>query len=171
MIKYTNRTCDKCGARKPQPDMIRKEVYVETGKSKATVTNDTYWWMAFGDKAASRAVKRALANSGERTYTRKKTVWSCRNCRAPDSNYVPPAPKRIARPATNAPKVGGVNVPVAAADAQVVVPKTRIGTFLHVVKRCWYILQKIIDRLPRTIFGWIILLYAVVVVLALLDGG
>lgn len=170
MIKYTNRTCHTCGARKPQPDMLRREIEVETGKSRATISTATWFGVAAGDKASVRAVKRAGFNNGERTYTRKKIIWVCRNCRAPATDYNPPAPKRIARPAAT-PRIGGVNVPVAAADTQVVVPKTRIGAFLHVANRCWYILQKIIDRLPRTIFGWIILLYAVVVVLALLDGG
>ena len=153
MIKYTNRTCDKCGARKPQPDMVRKEVYVETGKSKTTVSNDTYWGMAGGDKAAGRAAKRALYNSGERTYSRKKTVWSCKNCRAPDSNYVPPVRKKLAVN-TNVHTVSGVDVPI-----------------VNTITQFRSILRKIIDRRPRTIFGWIILLYAVVVVLALLDGG
>lgn len=152
-IKYANRTCDKCGARKPQPDMIRKEVYVETGKSKTTVTNDTYWGMAGGDKAAARAAKRALYNSGERTYTRKKTVWSCKNCRAPDSNYVPPVQKKLVVN-TNVHAVGGVDAPISNTSTQ---SKS--------------ILQKIVDRRPRTIFGWIILLYAVAVVLAMIDGG
>lgn len=82
-IKYANRTCDKCGARKPQPEMVRKEVYVETGKSTATISTNTWLGVMGGDKASGRAVKRAMFNNGERTYTRKKTVWSCRNCNAP----------------------------------------------------------------------------------------
>lgn len=160
-IRYTNRTCDKCGARKQQPDMIRKEVYVETGKSKATVSNDTYWAMAFGDKAASRAVKRALTNSSERTYTRKKTVWTCKNCRAPDSNYVPPAPKRVA---ANVPKADNLSVSANTTN-------TPITTTVKVVTKSGSILQKIIDRRPRSVLGWIVLMYAVAVILAMLDGG
>lgn len=177
MIKYTNRTCNKCGARKSQPDMICKEVYVEIGKSKATVSNDTYWWMAFGDKAASRAVKRALANSGERTYTRKKTVWSCKNCRAPDRNYVPPVRKKLGVN-TNVSKLNSdythivtTNTQNTATDIQVVVTPTRIDTFFNVVNRCGYILQRIIDNRPRTYLGWFILIYVVAILLAMLDGG
>ena len=162
MIKYTNRTCDKCGARKQQPDMIRKEVYVETGKSKATVSNDTYWAMAFGDKGAARAVKRALTNSNERTYTRKKTVWSCKNCRAPDSSYVPPVRKKLDV---------NTNVPKLNSDYTHIVTTTTNTSIANTSTQARSILRKIIDRRPRTIFGWIILLYAVVVVLALLDGG
>ena len=141
--------------------MIRKEVYVETGKSKATVSNDTYWAMAFGDKAATRAVKRALTNSSERTYTRKKTVWACKNCRAPDSNYVPPAPKRVA---TNVSNVDSLR-------AAVNTTNTPIVTNVSAVAKSRSILQKIIDRRPRSVLGWIVLVYAVAVILAMLDSG
>lgn len=160
VVKYTNRTCDSCGARRPQPEMVRKEVYVETGKSKTTVSNDTYWGMAGGDKAAARAAKRALYNSGERTYTRKKTIWVCRNCRAPSSNYVPPAPKKLA---------SNTNVPKLNSDYTHIV--TTNSPITAVVTKSSSVLQRIVDRRPRTVLGWIVLVYAVAVVLAMIDSG
>jgi hypothetical protein len=84
-VKYTNRTCHKCGAKRAQPLMIKKEVYEETGKSQTTVNGWTWWGAGLGDKAAQRAINRAAFNSGQRTYSRKKTVWQCKNCHSTQS--------------------------------------------------------------------------------------
>jgi hypothetical protein len=81
--KYVNRTCCGCGIRLPQPQMIRKEVLVETGKSNATVTGATFLGSAFGDKSAQRAIIRSGFNTGQRTYTRKQTKWFCYECARP----------------------------------------------------------------------------------------
>lgn len=156
-VKYTNRTCDKCGARRPQPEMVRKEVYVETGKSTATISTNTWIGVMGGDKGSERAVKRALFNNGERTYTRKKTVWSCRNCNAPSGNYSLPSPKVIKTKApaitTNTHKLDSVSSAVNADT------KNRS------------LFQKIVDLRPRTFWGWVVLIYAAIVVIAMLDGG
>lgn len=80
MATYTNRTCTNCGIRKPQPQMVSKEIYVETGKSKAGVSGATFLGSGFGDKKSQRAVNSWLFNSGQRTYKRKKTVWMCPPC-------------------------------------------------------------------------------------------
>lgn len=111
MIKYTNRTCYTCGARKPQPDMVRKEIYEETGKSNATISTATWLGVAVGDKASVRAVKRAGFNNGQRTYSRKKTIWVCRNCREPASNYNTPPLKKVTVN-DNIPKIGSAIAPV-----------------------------------------------------------
>lgn len=42
MANYATRTCHACGIRKPQPQMTSKEIYVETGKSKARVSSATW---------------------------------------------------------------------------------------------------------------------------------
>ena len=160
VVKYTNRTCDTCGARRPQPDMIRKEVYVETGKSRATISSSTWFGVAGSDKASLRAVKRAMYNNGERTYTRKKTIWVCRNCRAPSSNYVPPAPKKLASN-TNVPKLNSDYTHIVTTNTPIASVVTKTGS----------VLQRIVDHRPRTVLGWFILLYAVAVVLAMIDGG
>ena len=81
--KYAIKTCDKCGIKLPQPEMIKRDVIVETGKSKTTVTGATFIGAALGDKASVRAINRHNFNSGERTYTRKQTKWFCYECANP----------------------------------------------------------------------------------------
>ena len=46
-IKYANKTCHVCGIILPQPQMIRKEMMIETGKSNSTVTGNTFFWCFF----------------------------------------------------------------------------------------------------------------------------
>jgi len=55
-MSYTKRTCNKCGIRKPQPEMVRK-----TETSMSVSTN-------FQRKNSTRF------------YGRPKTVWYCRSC-------------------------------------------------------------------------------------------
>lgn len=81
--KYANRTCCNCGIRKPQPQMIKRQVEVEVGKSKAEVTGSTWFGAAVGDAASKRAIARAGFNSSQRTYTRKQTKWLCEDCANP----------------------------------------------------------------------------------------
>ena len=88
-VKYANKTCHKCGAKRAQPLMNKKEIYEETGKSQATVSGWTYLGSGLGDKASQRAINRAGFNSGQRTYTRKKTVWECKNCYSTQSTVNP----------------------------------------------------------------------------------
>jgi hypothetical protein len=80
MAKYTTRTCTSCGIRKPQPEMVQKEIYAETGKSKAGVSGSTFIGMMLDDKKSQNAVNRWLFNTNQRTYKRKKNVWLCGNC-------------------------------------------------------------------------------------------
>ena len=81
--KYTNRTCCNCGIRKPQPEMIKKEIEVEVGKSVADIDGSSWLGVAAGDAASKRAVARATFNSSQRTYTRKQTKWFCHDCAKP----------------------------------------------------------------------------------------
>lgn len=80
MNTYTKRACHSCGIRKIQPEMHQKEMYVETGKSKAGVSGATFFGSASGDKKSQRAVNNWLFNSGQRTYLRKRKVWLCGSC-------------------------------------------------------------------------------------------
>lgn len=80
MTRYTNRTCTQCGIRKPQPEMVQKETYVETGRSKSGVSKATWLGMALGDKKSANSVNRWLFNTNQRTYQRKKLVWLCSSC-------------------------------------------------------------------------------------------
>lgn len=80
MATYTNRTCSSCGIRKPQPEMHRKEIYVETGNSRTGVSGATVIGFALGNKKSTNSMGSWLFNSGQRTYKRKKTVWVCGPC-------------------------------------------------------------------------------------------
>jgi len=79
-MTYTNRTCNKCGIRKPQPEMQKVEVYDEVGKSKPGVSGATFLGTALGDKKSADSVNRWIFNTNQRTYKRKRTVWSCAPC-------------------------------------------------------------------------------------------
>jgi hypothetical protein len=80
MAKYTTRTCHSCGIRKPQPEMHKETVYVESGRSRSGVSGATGIGLFLGDKKSTDAVNRWLFNSGQRTYQRKKEVWVCSKC-------------------------------------------------------------------------------------------
>lgn len=80
MAKYANRTCYKCGIRKPQPQMYQDVIYNEVGKSKASLSTATFVGSMLGDKASGRALNRWFWNSNQRTYKRKRTVWVCGSC-------------------------------------------------------------------------------------------
>lgn len=80
MAKYANRTCHNCGIRKPQPDMRRKDIYVETGRSRSGVSKGTVLASMLGDKKAEKKVYNSIWNLNQRTYQRKKTVWVCGGC-------------------------------------------------------------------------------------------
>jgi hypothetical protein len=88
-MKYTNRTCNQCGVRNPQPEMIKKIVYTETGRSRKGVSAATGLGLFVGHKGSANAVKTWFFNSGQRTYQRKKQVWMCKPC----SGYKQSRPK------------------------------------------------------------------------------
>lgn len=90
MATYANRTCNKCGIRKPQPQMYQREVYVETGKSKTGVSGATWIGVLSGDKKSGSQVRNWMFNNGQRTYKRKKQVWMCGACAG-----VERAPKKV----------------------------------------------------------------------------
>lgn len=75
--KHANRTCHFCGLRAPQPEMHRSEVYVESGRSRSSVSGGTIIGAALGNKGAARSIARSLFNTGQRTYLRKREVWVC----------------------------------------------------------------------------------------------
>jgi hypothetical protein len=79
-MSYTKRTCAQCGIRKPQPEMFRKETYVETGNSRQGVSGRTFLGAMLDDSKSKKAVDSWLLNSNQRTYSRKKIVWLCGTC-------------------------------------------------------------------------------------------
>lgn len=80
MATYTNRTCSKCGIRKPQPQMYQRESYVETGKSQTGISGATMLGVFSGDKKSGSQLRNWMFNNGQRTYKRKKQVWMCGVC-------------------------------------------------------------------------------------------
>jgi len=61
-MAYTNRTCNKCGIRKPQPEMVKKQEVAVSASTNPKRKNST------------------------RLYGRPKTVWYCKECDSARSN-------------------------------------------------------------------------------------
>jgi hypothetical protein len=80
MTRYAMKTCNHCGIRKPQPEMYRETIYVESGRSRTGVSTRTGIGFLLGEKKSTSTVTRWLFNSGQRTYQRKKEVWVCGSC-------------------------------------------------------------------------------------------
>ena len=80
MAAYANRTCYKCGIRKPQPQMFQREIYVEVGKSQTGISGATMVGVLVGDKKSGSQFRNWMFNSGQRTYKRKKQAWMCGDC-------------------------------------------------------------------------------------------
>lgn len=84
MEKYASRTCEYCGIRKPQPQMIHKKVYVEVGKSSSDVSLFTWLGLLFGDNKSIHSINRWIFNTNQRKYKRKKQIWFCHECATRD---------------------------------------------------------------------------------------
>ena len=86
MTRYAIRTCHECGIRKPQPEMKRKEIYVEVAKSKRSISGATIAGLFLADRKSdvgrksAKAVTETMFNTGERVYKRKRIVWACSDC-------------------------------------------------------------------------------------------
>jgi hypothetical protein len=81
--QHATRTCHFCGIRAPQPEMIRDQIYAESGQSKSSITGATILGAAAGSRSAKRALERTVFGAANRTYLRKKEIWRCdaANCR------------------------------------------------------------------------------------------
>lgn len=79
-MSYAVRTCNKCGIRKPQPEMVQKELYVEVAKSQPGISLSTIIGREFNDKKSTKAYDKWFHNTSQRTYKRKKKVWLCKSC-------------------------------------------------------------------------------------------
>jgi hypothetical protein len=80
-MTYANRTCNKCGIRKPQPEMYHTETFVDTGRSKQGVSGATFLGATlFGSKKSYDSLTRWLFNTNQRNYKRKKMIWLCGDC-------------------------------------------------------------------------------------------
>ena len=73
MAKYATKECFKCGLRRPVPDMKRKEVEKNTGRS--------------GGSLSGKGTRKSIRMHTGRKYYRKVQVWQCANwgaCNDPD---------------------------------------------------------------------------------------
>ena len=80
MGEYTKKTCNICGLRDIQPNMVRASKNVKVGSSKQAVTAGTWFWAAAGSKSAENRVKKVFTANNKRSYTRKREVWMCGDC-------------------------------------------------------------------------------------------
>lgn len=74
---HATRTCHYCGFRAPQPEMQRREIMVDTGRSRSSMSVATFAGAALGNKAARRSILRSIFNSAARKYQRSKEIWIC----------------------------------------------------------------------------------------------
>jgi hypothetical protein len=74
---HATRTCHYCGLRKPQPDMQRREIMVDTGRSRSSMSIATFIGAALGNRGSQRSILRTIFNSAGRKYQRRKDIWAC----------------------------------------------------------------------------------------------
>ena len=77
--EYAKKTCNICGLRDIQPNMVRKEKKLKA-KSKRGVTWNEILGTAVGSKTSARALKKSLYGPPQRNYSTKRTVWMCNPC-------------------------------------------------------------------------------------------
>ena len=69
-----------CGARDIQPNMVRKEKKVKTGKSRETLGAGTIAGIFLENKQSAKRFQKYLWENNNRTYTRYREVWMCQEC-------------------------------------------------------------------------------------------
>ena len=80
MADYAKKTCNLCGLRDIQPNMVRAEKQVRTGSSKQGVDAGTIFGVLAGRQDSGKRVQKVLFNNNKRNYTRKSIVWMCPDC-------------------------------------------------------------------------------------------
>jgi hypothetical protein len=75
--QHARRTCHFCGAKAPQPEMSRQNIFIESGQSKASLSGATIIGAAAGSRSARSSLVRTIFNTGGRTYFRQREVWCC----------------------------------------------------------------------------------------------
>ena len=80
MANYAVKACNRCGIRKPQPEMERVEKSVVSGSSKSRITSGNVLGALAGSKLSQNKIKRNVFANNKRQYTRKRTVWNCFEC-------------------------------------------------------------------------------------------
>lgn len=78
-MKYTTRTCHECGVRHPQPNMLRRNIEVETGYTQRSLSATEILFTPFS-KNAQKSVSRRFTSPNKRKHIRNKEVWMCYSC-------------------------------------------------------------------------------------------
>ena len=83
VAKYSNRTCTRCGIKKPANRIYSKTVEKSyTGKSRRSINVMTWIGGVLGNKGASRAIQQYLWQSSNRKYggSTTKQINLCSKC-------------------------------------------------------------------------------------------
>lgn len=80
MAKYSKRTCNRCGVRDIQPNMVRQTVTRKVGSSRQSVDGGTILGAMAGNKASHRQIQKTLFANNKRSYKRNYQVWMCQGC-------------------------------------------------------------------------------------------
>lgn len=78
-MKYATRTCHECGCKRPQPDMLRQTIEVETGYTQRSLSTTEVLFTPFS-KNAQKSVTRRFTSPNKRKHIRNKEVWMCYSC-------------------------------------------------------------------------------------------
>lgn len=78
-MKYATRTCHECGCKRPQPDMLRQKIEVETGYTQRSLSATEILFTPFS-KNAQKSVSRRFTSPNKRKHIRNKEVWMCYSC-------------------------------------------------------------------------------------------
>lgn len=79
-MSYAKKTCNICGIRKEQPDMVRSSKQVKSGSSNTGLTKRSIIGATFGNKKSQSAVGKWMLSPNKRNYTKTREVWMCHDC-------------------------------------------------------------------------------------------
>lgn len=80
MAQYARRTCNKCGIKDIQPNMVQVEIEYNSGSSTTGVAGRTWVAAAAGDKRAQKKTQQFMTHPNKRVYKRRRKVWMCPEC-------------------------------------------------------------------------------------------
>lgn len=81
-MNYAVRTCNICGIRKPQPEMVRAKKRVEVAQSKRALSGREVAGFVLGSKKSTKSVHNWMLAPNKRSYTSTREVWMCKSCAA-----------------------------------------------------------------------------------------
>jgi hypothetical protein len=82
MTEYAKKTCNICGKRDIQPNMVRREKMVHRATSRSGINKRTLAAALLlpENKAAGRQFNKWLFANNVRHHSSKRTVWMCESC-------------------------------------------------------------------------------------------